>query len=407
MSGGVSPSAVTLAATRDVARLRPGVSPADLAASYQTDALDFIPEIRVVLLRSPTGVSAGTFAQRLASDSRVEFAEPDLPVRSTETRQSSIAFSEGVLPWSAVLDQGALRRVGAAQAQAVTRGANVLVAILDTGIELDHPALVGSIQLPGIEPGVVTNPGDDRAQGVDTNGDGLVDGALGHGTHVAGIVHALAPDAGLLAVRVLDSDGVGDAFALARGLVAATNRGASVANLSLGMDQPSQSVASAIDFARGHGMLIAAAAGNAAKSTSEFPGSDAPVLSVAATDSLDERAVFSNYGAGVDLAAPGVGILSTFVGGGYAAWSGTSMAAPFVSGAGALVFALTTERGPTTEAEVEAALQSGAQPLTATDPAFGSMLGSGRIDAARSVTAFLRVQGDPSGTNDALLRPNP
>jgi len=280
---------------RILVRLRPGVLPSDVSASYQTEALGFIPELRVELLRAPNDVSASAFATRLGTDTRVEFAELDLPVGAAESRQSSIAFSEGFRCWSDVADQGALQRIGVAQAQHVTRGAGVLVAILDTGIELDHPALVTALDLPGVEPGVAVNPGDDRAEGVDTNGDGLVDGALGHGTHVAGIVHAVAPDARLLAVRVLDSDGVGDAFALARGLVACTNRGAAVANMSLGMDQPSQSVQAAIDFARASGVLVTAPTGNLSALAVEFPAADAPVVAVAATDSVDRRADFSNY----------------------------------------------------------------------------------------------------------------
>src|SRR5262249_8527511 len=204
------------------------------------------------------------------------------------------------------------------EAQAYATGAGVLVAILDTGIELDHPALAAQIDLPGIESGSPTAPGDDRAEQVDTNGDGFVDGALGHGTHVAGIVHAIAPQARLLPVRVLDSDGVGDAFAVAQGIVAAVKRGALVINLSLGVLGPSNAVADAIDFATHRGVTVVGAAGNSGLEAVDLPAGYAPVIAVAGTDSTDQKADFSSYGPNVDVAAPSVGILSTYVGGGYA-----------------------------------------------------------------------------------------
>jgi thermitase len=394
--------------TRAIARLRPNVSPSDFADSYQAVAMGYIPELRTVLLRAPVNASASAFVARLAVDGRVEFAELDLPVRATETRQASIAFSEGLRPWSDVTGQDALRRIGAPEAQAFARGSGVLVAILDTGIELDHPVLADALDLPGVEPGVTTNPGDDRAEGVDTNGDGLVDGALGHGTHVAGIVHAVAPEARLLAVRVLDSDGVGDAFALARGLVLATERGAAVANMSLGMTGVSLAVESAIDFARQAGMCLAAPSGNLSLDTVDFPAADPPVIAVAATDSLDRRAAFSNAGADVDLAAPGVDILSTYVGGGMAAWSGTAMSTPFVSGVGALLYGMIGPRDPLLEPRVESALRSGAQSLAAADPADVADLGAGRVSASGSVSLLLGVTaGGDAGSEPGLRRSGP
>jgi subtilisin family serine protease len=390
-----------------LARIVAGTSAAELAASYQAEALGEISELRIVLLRTPNGVSTSAFVTRLSADPRVEFSEPDFPVDATETRQSSIAFSEGLRSWNDVADQGALRRIGAADAHRVTNGEGVLVAILDTGIELDHPALVGALALPGIEPGVATDPGDDRAEGVDTNGDGLVDGALGHGTHVAGIVHAVAPAARLLPVRVLDSDGVGDAFALARGLVACTKAGAAVANLSLGMSQPSQSVRVAIEYAGTNGVLIAAPAGNVAAPTVDFPASEAQVVAVAATDSLDRRAAFSNYGAEVDVSAPGVGILSTYVGGGYALWSGTSMSTPFASGICALLYSMLGERNPHTETNVGSDLGAGAQPLAATDPDYAPVLGAGRVSASGSIAIVLQAREPSAETDPLTVRPAP
>ena len=259
--------------------------------------------------------------------------------------------------------------------------------MLDTGIELTHPALAASLDLPGIEPGVTLDPGDDRAQGVDTNGDGTVDGSLGHGTHVAGILHAVAPAARLLPVRVLDSDGVGYAFDVTRGLVLATERGAAIANLSLGMTSASVAVETAVDWARAAGVLVCAAAGNAGTSATEFPASIPAVIAVAGTDATDHKAAFSDYGPLVDMAAPAVGILSTYVGHGYALWSGTSMATPFVSGIGALLYGTLGARSQLKLGSIEDFLQEGAQPLAGVDPQYGAALGAGRVTATGSLEA--------------------
>ena len=375
-----------------VARLAPSASAADIAASYGCDVLGFLPEIRIGLFRARVDMTNDAFTAHLAGDPRIEFYEPDLEFRTSESRQFTIAFSEGDRAWPDVADQLALVRVGAPEAHALARGAGVLVAILDTGIQLDHPALATQLDLPGVELGTPIAPGDDRAEHVDTNGDGLIDGALGHGTHVAGIVHALAPDARLLPVRVLDSDGVGHAFALANGIVTAIRRGALVLNMSLGMSGVSRSVAAAIDFAEASGAVVVAPSGNAGQESVDFPAADAPVVAVAGTDAYDQKAVFSNYGPAVDVAAPATGILSTYVGSGYALWSGTSMAAPFASGVAALLYGSAGSRNASTAANVAEALGRGALPLGALDPAFGWALGAGRVSASRSLGEFLSLQ---------------
>jgi len=384
-----------------IARLKPDVEVSDIEATDDCDAADYVPELRLVLFRDRASVTGQLMRERFASDPRLEYSETDLGARIVESRQSSVSFSESERAWSDVADQGALERVGAAEAQAYARGAGVLVAILDTGIELDHPALASQIQLPGIEQGSVTAPGDDRAEQVDTNGDGVVDGALGHGTHVAGIVHAIAPDARLLPVRVLDSDGVGDAFAVAHGIVAAVKSGALVINLSLGVLGASNAVADAIDFASRRGVTIVGAAGNSGLEAVDLPAAYAPVIAVAGTDSTDQKADFSSYGPDVDVAAPSTGILSTYVGGGYALWSGTSMAAPFASGIAALLRGYLAQLGLDSPSLTEDLLRRGSEPLATVDPTFGWQLGAGRVSAAGSVMQLV------TGLGQAAARARP
>lgn len=362
-----------------------------VAIEHDSQIVDVIPELSLALLRTPPGQTTSAFVHELKRDGRVRDSEADAILETAEGSQSTVAFSEGLRAWDDVEDQSALARIGAAEARQVGQGAGVIVAILDTGIDLDHPALAGVIELPGIERGEHTDPGDDRPEEVDTNEDGIVDGALGHGTHVAGLVHAVAPEARLLAVRVLDSDGVGSSFEVARGIVAAVARGARVINLSLGMLVPCRAIEAAVNHARERGVVVVAAAGNRAVTTLDYPAAYPHVLAVAGTDADDRKAEFSDFGYGVDVAAPAVGILSTYWDGTYARWSGTSMAAPFVAGTAALLYGALGERSTLAAGQIENVIPYGATPLGEVDPVYGALLGAGRLNAAESAARLLNL----------------
>jgi subtilisin family serine protease len=364
--------------------LRSGVSPEEVAMDYGGVLVGVVPELGIYRVVMPSGDDVARTAQAMQGDARVSAAELNELAIVAESRQSSVAFSEGVRDWSEVHDQAPLTRIGATRAQTGANGSGVLVAILDTGISLDHPAFAGHLELPGIESGVSDSPGAEREEGVDSNHDGVVDGALGHGTHVAGIVLAVAPEVHLLPVRVLDSDGVGSSFDVASGIVEAVDRGAQVINMSLGMTSASAAVQSAIRYARGRGVVVVAPTGNDQLSHVQFPASMPEVVAVAGVDENDQHATFTNYGPGTDLAAPSVGILSTYFGGLYARWSGTSMAAPFVSGTAALLRGLLPP-GEDSGSRIEEFLVDGAMPLEGIDPAYAPLLGAGRIDASASL----------------------
>ncbi len=379
-----------------VMTLRSGASADEVALEYGGTVVDAVPELGIYRVIPQAGEDAVLCAQSLQGDNRVSAAEVNELAIAAESRQSSVAFSEGMRSWGTVQDQDAVIRMGATRAQTAANGSGVLVAVLDTGIMLDHPAFSGHLALPGIESGVTVSPGAERAENVDTNHDGIVDGALGHGTHVAGIVLAVAPMARLLPVRVLDSDGVGTSFDVASGIVQAADRGAQVINMSLGMDRASNAVQSAIRYARAHGAVVVAPTGNDQQAWPEFPASMPEVVAVAGLNENDQHAPFTNYGPGTDLAAPSVGILSAYWGGIYARWTGTSMAAPFVSGTAALLYSA-LPAGQGTPSVVEGYLVAGAYPLTDTDPDFASALGAGRVDASGSMNLLHSATSSSDG----------
>jgi subtilisin family serine protease len=246
-------------------------------------------------------------------------------------------------------------------AWALSRGRGVTVAIVDTGAKLDHPDLGPNIwtnfdEVPGNGVDDDHNGYVDDVHGIDLTsrsaGQDLTDGN-GHGTHVAGIVAAaangkgvvgVAPQARLMIVKVLDSGGAGTTGAIAEGVRYAAANGARIINLSLGGDRLDTAVQDAIQAAGAAGALVVASAGNSDRDIDQQPSYPASLaepnlITVASTDPSSGRALsgFSNFGRlDVQVAAPGSQILSTAKDGGYVLMSGTSMAAPAVSGVAAL-----------------------------------------------------------------------
>jgi thermitase len=212
----------------------------------------------------------------------------------------------------------------------------VTVAVLDTGVDLDHPDLADKL-LPGYDFVENDNVPDDVANGLDEDGDGLVDEGTGHGTHVSGVIAFTAPNAKILPLRVLNSDGTGELFDLVKGVIYAVDNGADVMNFSLSAHIDAPTFAAAVQYAIDQGVVVVAA-GASDDEGMHFPASYPGVLSVGASNYCDLPAKFSlDSVAEVDIFAPGDFIFSTTSQAQHAWWSGTSMATPFVAGEAALL----------------------------------------------------------------------
>jgi len=207
--------------------------------------------------------------------------------------------------------------------------------------------------------------------------------ALGHGTGVTGIIAAVAPGACIMPIKVLDSAGYGTVFGVAEGIVYAVNHGARVINLSLGTASRSPILSRAINYATRHGVVVVASAGNSGDGSDNYPAADRQVLAVAATDANDQKADFSTYAGWVAVDAPGVDIYTTYYDGSYALWSGTSLAAPFVSGEAALLRAQHPRAGITA---IDARIRNSATSIDDQNPDYASELGAGRIDLRSAVS---------------------
>lgn len=269
-----------------------------------------------------------------------------------------------VLPWG-------VDRIDADAAWTTSTASGVKVAIIDTGIDRDHPDLKTNIA-GGIN---TVNP---RKSAEDDNG---------HGTHVAGTIAGIdneigvigvGPSASLYAVKAFGSSGFAYTSDIIEGIQWCVNNQMDVINMSFGSSGDTQALHDAITAAFNAGIVLVAAAGNngPGDNTVSYPAKYSEVIAVAAADSGNNIASFSSRGPEVDISAPGVDILSTLKGDTYATWSGTSMAAPHVVGAVALVL----EDNPTlTPSQVMEMIKNTAEPLpNVTD---SNAKGAGLIDA--------------------------
>ncbi|NOT47720.1 MAG: S8 family serine peptidase [Acidobacteria bacterium] len=316
-------------------------------------------------LRIQNGVPVSQIAALLQNDSlhRVSIAEPNYilgaPVASTVPWSMGISWSIG-LPQSigssakGYSRQWMRRQIDLDAAHEVTRGRNVKIAVIDTGIDPQHPIFAGRL-LPGYD--FVDNDNNPAEVGLPHVG------SFGHGTHVSGIIAMVAPEAKIMPIRVLDENGVANVWRLTAAIMFAanpdgdltTNDGANIINLSLGTTQRTSLLRKLIaaeandgtlpdddDFPQvGHpGITFVVSAGNTGNITSIYPAAEHDVpglIAVGASTQADIVADFSTRGDWVELMAPGDGIVSAVPGGRYGIWRGTSMAAPIVSGIAALV----------------------------------------------------------------------
>lgn len=394
-SGGTTTTGQSLSGQVAVT-LAPGVTAAQIAQAYGATIVTYVPSERTASFLPPAGVSALTFINTLAFDPRIVTRESNTWIENAEARQQSFAFDDGFNSSLTYAQQTAATLIHLADAHQVATGKGVKVAIIDTGLDLAHPAFSGRI-VGGWD--FVTNdanPSDER-DFVDNDGDGRVDEAFGHGTHVAGIVRLVAPDAQLLVVRVLDADGRGDLVTVAAGVRWAVQQGAKVINLSLGSTGRLDALQDVLAEAELAGVTVIATAGNwGTNKLVDFPGTSSHAMCVAAVDGTGVGAAFSSTGSEVELSAPGVAIRSAYPGNAYRQWSGTSMAAPFVTGAVALL----AEKHPAWNLiEMETRLQSTTSPLAGV-PAGGkaALYGAGVLDAGAALAADRTLGGDAGET---------
>ncbi len=360
---------------------------------YGGHVVDEIPQLNVFEVWFSKGIPDDEMLRAIVRMLGARFAEVNTLVSLFDTVPNDPRYR----------DQWAHSKVQSPKAWDVTQGdAGVVVAVVDTGVDLQHQDLKDRLS----DPSTWYDFGEDDADPTDTQG---------HGTHVAGIVAATGNNgigvagAGwrttIMPVKVFPDNSTSTSVSkIAKGIVHATDKGAHIINLSLGSSVASNTLRDAVNYAYNHQVLLVAAAGNNNSEDPSYPAAFDHVIAVAATDRDDTKANFSNYGTWVDISAPGVGIVSTYLTskGEYASMSGTSMASPLVAGVAALVKALHPGWGPD---RIEQALEDGADNIDGKNPSYRGKLGKGRLNAGRSVTGVASATPTPTPTATPTRRP--
>ncbi|MCB9464744.1 MAG: S8 family peptidase [Candidatus Eisenbacteria bacterium] len=347
-------------------------------ARWGTYTLDAFPEADLYLVAPEVPGQIPEISEQMESDPDIRSAHPNFVQDTPEGIRQLLIIAVGG-EYVDYEDQFLTQRIGLDQAHAVTRGAGVTVAVLDTGVDPTHEALVGHLAPDGYD--FVGNDSEpwEEANGLDDDGDTQVDEGYGHGTMVAGIVALVAPEATILPIRVLDDDARADAFVICKAIRYAAMHGADVINMSLGIPIEIEAIEAQIQFVEQNDILLVAGAGNQSRGDAPFfPAADERVLMVTAVDSLDTKADFADWGSSVDLSAPGTGVRSAFPEGQWALGAGCSFATPFVSGSAALVRAVAPNLSLQ---DWRLRVCGGTQPidgLVGNAPYFG-LLGDGRV----------------------------
>lgn len=386
----------------------------------------------VFLVSGPTGADPVVVEDSVKADAEVQDFEqvggvfvPEA-LAGANLNQSTVAFLDalsntatasfsGDIVRASYVSQAAATIINLPSAQSMSSGAGT-IAIIDTGIDPDHPALRRWV-VPGFDfvhnVAGIASEWSDLAQStvafldqstvafldqtnsavlnqstvafldqstvafLDTN---TLPAAFGHGTMVAGIVHLVAPTAKIMPLKAFQADGSSNTFDIIRAIYYAVDNGANVINMSFSLAGSSQEFVRAINYATDHGVICVASAGNDGADNLKYPAALRNVIGVASTSNLDVRSTFSNFGSGlVTLAAPGEGIITTYPGGHYAAAWGTSFSAPFVAGAPGLLL----QYDPKTNFFEGVDALSHAKELT-------SDLGYGRLDLYQALTSRIK-----------------
>jgi subtilisin family serine protease len=453
------PGLLQMSAAPDLNKLFARFGVTDAKKPFERGARKSLP--RIVKLTSASARDSREHTKALVAALRqrpeVEYAELNFIVH-TQTAPNDAYYSTTGSWGQTFRDLWGLQSINAEPAWDTTQGDNVVVAVVDTGLDYNHEDIAGNVWENDGETGLDGSGNDKKANGLDDDGNGLIDDwrgwdfvtidgtpgdkdpmdNFGHGTHVAGTIAAtgnnglgiigVAPHAKIMALKGLDQYGSGSIEDLSNAIIYAADEGAQVINNSWGgSGETPQTLIDAVAYAHDvKGAVVVAAAGNSnwdvgTEVNGFYPACIRNVIAVSAISSTNAKASFSNYGAKIDVAAPGGGdtdstglivqpdrsVLSLLssaasstmtgsgqlvVGGKYLRQAGTSMASPHVAGAAALVRALHPEF---TNEQVRQSLKQSADDIGATG--VDNQFGSGRINASRSLTVATPLAAQLSG----------
>ena len=396
------------AATTFICKVQVGADVNAVAASINATVVDAMPDPRTYLFSAasmPTTTPAGAEyieLNALASMPKQTFAI----IAKTVTSSTAMWYQQ----------QPAMSLVNLPAALQVSTGSRIVIADINATVDYGHPALIGHLT-SGYD---FVNPGQSGSASLDQSSASFLDQssasfldqssasfldqssasfldastasfldqssasfldagspAHGHGTLVAGILAAMAPQAMIMPLRVFNDSGQADAVTIARAVRYAVKNGATVINMSFGLTGYSKTLDAAIDHAVKNGVVVVSSAGNSNSNVGQFPSANPQVISVTATTNQDVKASFSNYGATIDVTAPGTNVITAFPGGYYALASGTSFASPMMAAEVALRLSYRASLGTS--------VSTGVVNIDAMNPNYIGQLGYGRIDLLKAL----------------------
>ena len=364
-----------------VVKLGLGVSPSQAFNGAGVTAIDSIPDMHLYLVEFPTEVSFESKKSELSGRRGITGVEANQPMSLLETHQMSISIPEEREPVFltgeepvAYYGQPAVYSIGLDSAHVISRGAGIRVAVIDNGVDTDHPLF---LELPDSLGHDFVDRDSDPAE---------LEGALyGHGTFVAGLVRLAVPEGELLVARAFDADGISTSFTVVQAINWAVTHQADVINMSFGTLSESPVLAQACEVAIDAGVVLVASVGNNNQfQEAVYPAAYPGVIAVSAIGPDDYMAPFSNSGNFVDVCAPGVNLYSALpYPSAWGTWSGTSFSTPLVAAVCGLVQAVESISPEAMELHIRATatreLAWGS--VEAPDP----MYGYGRVDAYTAV----------------------
>jgi subtilisin family serine protease len=370
-------------------KFRPGTPASEVArahAALGSAVADSIPQIGVQVVTLPPGLSVGRAVGLYQHNPNVEFAEPDYYVAPSSTIPNDPYFNYGQMP---------LQWMGAPEAWDITRGTpSVLIAVLDTGVDYNHPDLQGRLVL-----GRDFVDGDQDPYDLDGHGTwvtGVPGATTNNGLGIAGVSWSNP----VLCVRIGDYWGTTYSL-MAKGVTHAADNGARAINISFAGTSYSSSIATAVDYAWNKGAVTIAAAGNSGTSTPYYPAALPRVVAVSGVESTNTIVYYSNYGSWIDVCAP-CNSETTLVGGSFGLVGGTSISAPYVTGLFGLVFSANPSLTPQQAVDIVCGT---ADDLGA--PGFDIYYGWGKIDIYRAVLAASQSAqaGDTAAPSVSMTAP--
>lgn len=379
-----------------VVKLGSGVSPSQAFNGAGVTAIDSIPDLHLYLVEFPNGISFESKKNELSGKRGVTGVEANQPMSLLETHQMSVSIPEEREPVFltgeepvAYYRQPAVYSIGLDSALVISQGAGIRIAVIDNGIDTDHPLF---FELPD-------SLGHDF---VDRDSDPTEpEGTLyGHGTFVAGLVQLAVPESELLIARAFDADGISTSFTVVQAINWAVNHQADVINMSFGTLSDSPVLAQACQMAVDAGVVLVASVGNNNQfQEAVYPAAYPGVIAVSAIGPDDYMAPFSNSGNFVDVCAPGVDLYSALpYPSVWGTWSGTSFSTPLVAAICGLVQAVESISPEAMELHIRATAtrELAWGTLETPDPVYGY----GRIDAYTAVLNLSLGDMNLSGTLD-------